>query len=547
MKKILPLLFLPLLALAHGDEVHTGAGSGAGGYFSTEGVSDKYEVLVKYPEIQPEREADLTLFISDYTTNLPMDSLTLAVSSPEISGSSFTATRIRPGVYALHASFPDQKAYTLVININGPRGADLIGLPGIEVGKQLPDSAESQADTQDAAMSAGLMFALGVLLGSVLVLLIGWGLRRRLGPKTSAAMLILLAWPVSTIDVQAHGDEPHGDEPAGGGLSANFIMPKETQFLFRIETDRIASGKYQASAVLNATVLPAENGQAVLSSPQTGTLTRLNARTGAMVSKGQVLAVVEITLDPSTKITIESERNVLRAELAAAQKAYDRLVALADIAAKKDIDEARARLDRARANLGVVSGNTGRFVTLRAPISGVVSQFNLAPGSTVNAGETLFTINNTSRVVIEAQVFPQDLPQLRLAKSFLLERAGDRPASVPVRLLSVTPTVDPTNQSQRVLFELSNAQGAFSIGELVSVRAVGAPTAATLLLPNEAITELSGKAAVFVKAAAEHYSLVYVETGDNNGTHTAIRQGVEEGERVAVGGAYQMKMVYLNQ
>jgi cobalt-zinc-cadmium efflux system membrane fusion protein len=547
MYKVLLLLFLPFAALAHGDEVHTGGNTAGGAYFSSESISDKYELLLKYGHLQPGREHELTLFVSDYATNLPQDSLSLTVSCPELPGATFEVHRMQPGVYALHATFPEARAYTLAVGINGPRGADLIALPGIEAGKELPGAGQAAEAGSDRNLSTGLMFALGILLGSVLMLLLSRLLSRRLGTKGAAAVIVLLAWPASTADVLAHGDEPHGEPGPGGALSADFIMPKETQFVFAIETDRIVPGKYQASTVLNATVVPADNGQAVVSSPQTGTLTRLNTRTGAQVAKGQVLGVVQTTLDPSTRIGIESERNALRAELAAAQKAYDRLQSLSDIAAKRDLDEARARLERARSNLALLSGSTGRFVTLRAPIAGTVDQFNLAPGSTVNAGETLFTINNTARVIIEAQVFPRDLDQVRAGRSFVVERSGDVPVTMPARLLSVTPVVDPTNQSQRVLFELPDAGGRFSIGELVSVRVLGAPAGSALLLPNAALTEVGGKAAVFVKDAAEHYRLVYVEPGDNSGTHTAIRAGIEEGQRVVISGAYQMKMVYLDQ
>jgi cobalt-zinc-cadmium efflux system membrane fusion protein len=546
MKKVMFFLLFPLLAQAHGDEVHTGVNTGAGGYFSAEAVSEKYELLLKYGSIEPGREASLTLFVSDYVSNLPEDSLTLTVNSPELAGAAFTTSRLQPGIYAVHGTFPEARAYTLVVNINGPHGADLVALPGIEAGKSLP-GGEEQEQAASGGLSTGLMFAAGVLLGALLMLVIGRGLRGRQGRRISTAILVLLAWPVSTIDVRAHGDEPHGKQQQGGGLSASFIMPKETQFLFAIQTDRITPGKYQASTVLNAAVVPADNGQAVVSSPQTGTLTRLNTRTGATVAKGQVLAVVQTTLDPSSRISLESERNALRAEVVAAQRAYDRLSALQDIAAKKDLDEARARLETARSNINLLSGSTGRYVTLRAPITGTVDQLNLAPGSTINAGETLFTISNTARVIIEAQVFPRDIDQVRTGQSFVVERGGDVPVSMPVRLVSVTPTVDPTNQAQRVLFELPNANGRFSIGELLSVRVLGASTGSALLLPNQAITEIGGKAAVFVKDAAEHYSLVYVELGDNNGTHTAIRAGVEEGERAVINGAYQMKMVYLNQ
>ncbi|MBK8426250.1 MAG: hypothetical protein IPL27_09925 [Lewinellaceae bacterium] len=58
------LLFLHLLFLAtvplqaHGDEVATGGKSATTGYFSTENVSDKYELLLKYTHLDPGQPAD---------------------------------------------------------------------------------------------------------------------------------------------------------------------------------------------------------------------------------------------------------------------------------------------------------------------------------------------------------------------------------------------------------------------------------------------------------------------------------------------------------
>jgi hypothetical protein len=39
----------------------------------------------------------------------------------------------------------------------------------------------------------------------------------------------------------------------------------------------------------------------------------------------------------------------------------------------------------------------------------------------------------------------------------------------------------------------------------------------------------------------------FVQLGENNGTHTVLLKGAEDGERIVLNGAYQMKMMYLNQ
>jgi len=43
------------------------------------------------------------------------------------------------------------------------------------------------------------------------------------------------------------------------------------------------------------------------------------------------------------------------------------------------------------------------------------------------------------------------------------------------------------------------------------------------------------------------FTLSYVQTGEDDGTRTLILKGVEEGEKVVANGAYEVKMMYLNQ
>ena len=301
------------------------------------------------------------------------------------------------------------------------------------------------------------------------------------------------------------------------------------------------------------TVIPSSSGQAVVQSPQVGRITSLLVRVGQPVSKGQTLAMVEQTIDAATQVNLQSERNTLQAELQVARKEYDRLKTIEDIIAKRDLTEAEARLNRAQANLkvftSIAQGGRGnaRSFALRAPVGGIVGPFTVAIGSTANVGETLFTITNLGKIYIEAQVFDKDLAVMRQARSFGVEGVNDAGKRGVARLLSQAQTINASNQSQRLLFEMDNAGGAFKIGEFVTIRVQSANATRGLSVPNTALSELNGKPVVFIKDSPEVVSVVYVTTGADNGQITRITGGIEADERVVVSGTYQAKMIYLNQ
>jgi membrane fusion protein, heavy metal efflux system len=300
-------------------------------------------------------------------------------------------------------------------------------------------------------------------------------------------------------------------------------------------------------------VIPSTNGQAIIQSPQTGKISQLSVKVGERVNKGALLAVITPSLDAGSTVSLLTERNNVEAELQAAKKEYERLKSIEDIAAKRDVAEAEARYQKARENKMLYErlsdgGASSGAIFLRAPISGTVGNFTYAAGSTVNANEAILTITNLSTVYVEAQVFDKDADQVNGGKNFLVECANaDEHKTAEVKLLAPAQSINPTNQTQRVIFEMENPDGDFKIGEFVNVRVFAAQASREIALPNSAITEINGRPVVFIKDAAEKYSVSYVTMGQSNGTHTIINKGVEEGERVVTRSTYQMKMIYLNQ
>jgi membrane fusion protein, heavy metal efflux system len=555
MKKILfiGLIFLnTIVASAHEGEDHgtnKAATTTSAKYFSSETLSDKYEVLIKYGELQAKQESILQLFLSHALTNRAIDSATITIKVVNQPNINLSLSRIDSGAYQLKGIFPANGTYELQVNINSSLGPDFLQLSKIEIGKKLEVTAvEEHAHWYSNPV---LWAVAGLIIGLLLMYLL---MRRRNRKVIAATMIFALLIPsAGSNPISAHGGEDHGGGTAkSGGLSNVFTVEKQTQFLFDILTDRIGTGNYYQATEMIGTVTAAPLGRAVIQSPQTGKIFSLRISPGQNVSKGQTLAIIEQQVDAGTQINIIAERNRLSAEAKAAKAQYDRLLSIADIAAKKDVTEAKARYESAAQNLNLFNASAGRnlgntkMVSLTAPITGVVGTFNYAIGAVVNTGETLFEITNLNRVFVETQVFTTTTNEPKSATYYVALSNSDT-VKYNLRMVATAQEVNTENQAQRIVFEIVNPNGKFRIGENVRVLKFGSKRIAELVVPTSSIIDINGKPAVFIKDKAEQFSLVFIRKGQSNPYYTSVLQGIESGEKIVTANVYQMKMIYLGQ
>ncbi|MFC4233332.1 efflux RND transporter periplasmic adaptor subunit [Parasediminibacterium paludis] len=551
------LLLIPSFIFAHNGEDHGDAkkeGSKPATYFSSEAASEIYELLVKYQPLQPGKPSVLKLFISDFTTNSPLDSANLQITVSDNPNIKLSVRKIDKDVYEVSGIFTEKKSYNLTVNINSKLGPDLLLISNIEVGKELEKPTIVDVHPISHWYTSNWFFGIiGLLLGLFLMFFV----MKKTNRKVAASIIILLCLlPTATYNTaSAHnGEEEGGGNKSGGSLSNNFIVEKESQFLFGILTTKIQTGNLSQSTQVLGTLIPSPQGRAVVQSPQTGKIVSLKVAVGQSVAAGQVLAVIEQQVDAGTQINILSQKNTLDAEFNAAKAQYDRLKAIEDIAAKKDVTEAKARYETALKNKQLFSSNTGsnigntKTILLTSPITGVVGTFNYAIGAVVNTGETLFDITNLDKVLVEAQVFANDALQLKNTEKITVNsNIQNDTTTYRLKLVSTAQSVNGSNQSQKVIFEIINPKAQFKIGENITINIFSKNVSTQVIVPTDAIAEINGKPAVFVKDKAERYSISYINKGSSNSKFTTILKGAEEGERVVTIGAYQMKTIYLNQ
>jgi membrane fusion protein, heavy metal efflux system len=511
---------------------------------ASETSTDKYELLLKFTPVEPGEELAMNLFLSDVNSNVPTDSAALQITNAGFPAQQFQITRLERGMYKVQTIMPDEKLFNLDVTINSTLGPDLIRLQNV-------DFTHHHIEVT-AALDEHEHSHLWMYLSAVAILLVGFLLGRMMSQNKlrKQAIGIFIAfclvptaqWNLAT----AHEGEDHGPKKKENNLSASFTVLKESQFLMGVLTQSVGSNAFTNSRRLYGTIIPSSSGMATVSSPQAGRVVSINVAVGQNVKKGQQLAVIERLSDAASEVNFMAERNRVEAEFVMATKEYDRLKSLEDIAAKKQLDEAKGRLDIATRNRELYQSGGAKNIVLKAPIDGLVSAFTLSAGTSVNAEQSLFTIVNLSTVYIEAQAFEKDVELLTIAKKFTAQCTEENHTCESVTLLSIGQDFNPSNQSQRVLFEVENHHNEFKLGEFVNVFAFANESENTIAIANSAITELEGRPVVFIKNSAEQYELRYVAVGADNGLQTIITSGISSGDKVVVAGAYQVKLIYMN-
>lgn len=178
MKKIALLLLLAIsnqFVFAHGGEDHgekkKETNKPGRTYFTVNSVSDVFEMVLRYEPIDKEHPTQMKLFVSDFTTNKPIDSANIEITSPDNDKLKFVVKQIDKGTYTVEGTFPENKSYSLVANISAGDNADLMTLQGIEVGKKLSLPKEEEPTKSSFFSWQMLLVFLGGMLASFILLL----------------------------------------------------------------------------------------------------------------------------------------------------------------------------------------------------------------------------------------------------------------------------------------------------------------------------------------------------------------------------------------
>lgn len=269
-----------------------------------------------------------------------------------------------------------------------------------------------------------------------------------------------------------------------------------------------------------------------ITSPTTQLITRVMFVDGQQVSAGAPLVELQAREEEATVIEA-------RARVAQAQREYDRYKNLTDrgVAPRILLEQAETALATTQASLQAAQARRGDRV-IRAPFAGTLGLTSVTPGTLINPGAVIATLDDTSSIRVD---FP--LPERYLSRlqpgtpiTATADAYGEEPFQGRIELIDTRVNETTRAATARAIF--SNPGGRIRPGMMMRV-AVQQGQRQAVAAPEAAIQYEGAGAFVYRIASGQNGSnaqRVEITTGTVENGYVEILSGVEAGERLVGSG-----------
>lgn len=180
------------------------------------------------------------------------------------------------------------------------------------------------------------------------------------------------------------------------------------------------------------------------------------------------------------------------------------------------------------------SGATQRTLTLRSPVAGIVTEKRAVQGMRFMPGEVLYQVTNLASVWVIADVFEQDIGQVRPGTKATV-RINAYPDQAFSGVIShVYPTLKADTRTVPVRIELANPAGLLKPGMFAQVELPAAAKGPVLTVPASAVIDSGTRRIVLVQVREGRFEPREVRTGARSDQRIEVIEGVREGEQVVV-------------
>jgi membrane fusion protein, heavy metal efflux system len=367
----------------------------------------------------------------------------------------------------------------------------------------------------------------------------------------------------------------------GGTLMASFAMAegsmKGADFLrvvpdqmHQLQIVKVGSYAFRAQTSAIGQIGYNEDASTVVLTPFSGRVTRLIARLGDQVKRGDPLLEIdspEQFVQQNDFIAAQAAKRKAGSQHNLAQILENRVRGLHEgkAAPFKDVQQAEAQLaaaendvrsadtafEAARLRLRILgrtdeeilkleeTGTLSRVTTITAPISGTVVSRKVGPGQYVKAdsGEALYTIADLSTMWLKAQIFEQDIAQVRIGHEIEAKVSAVPNRIFKGRINAINSASDLTTRRVVVRSEIENADGLLK-AEMFAMFKISIDDGSTSpAVPTDAVIREGDVATVWVETEPRLFKRRVVDIGIQRDGLTQIRSGLDVGELVVARGA----------
>lgn len=269
-----------------------------------------------------------------------------------------------------------------------------------------------------------------------------------------------------------------------------------------------------------------------------GQVVQVLVEPGQWVGAGQVLAVIDRSVQVEQNASLAAQISVAQADARLAQANLDRALQLVSrgFISRADVDRLTATRDAAVARVKVAQAQLGesqartRRLNIVAPAAGLVLERKVEPGQVVSSGSgLLFSLAKGGEMEMLAQLSETDLAALAPGVTAQVTPVGSS-KSFTGQVWQVSPVIDPQTRQGRARIALSYAPelrpGGFASAEIIAGSVV-AP-----ILPESALLADNAGSYVYVIGSDNKVQRRNIKTGMITEKGVVVSEGLSGSERV---------------
>lgn len=355
----------------------------------------------------------------------------------------------------------------------------------------------------------------------------------------------------------------------GPEKGADFLRVVPDQ-MHQLEIVKVASYAFRAQTSAIGQIGYNENASTVVLTPFSGRVTRLIAKLGDQVKRGDPLLEIdspEQFVQQNDFIAAQTAKRKASSQHGLAQIQESRVRGLHEgkAAPSKDLQQAEAQLaaaendmraadaafEAARVRLRILgrseaeilkleqTGGLSRITTITAPIDGTVVSRKVGPGQYVKADSSdgLYTIADLSTMWLKAQIFEQDIVQVRVGQDIEARVTAVPDRIFKARIDTINSASDLTTRRVVVRAEIENADGLLRAEMFAMFRISIDDGSKSPAVPTNAVIREGDAATVWVETEPRLFKRRVVDIGIQQDGLTQIRSGLDAGELVVARGA----------
>ena len=377
-------------------------------------------------------------------------------------------------------------------------------------------------------------------------------------PKGALRLLwaaVVIALPLLTLgcaDPKTSAGDPGISGPASGAdKAALFSIPADQMSHIQIVTVEPST----LTRSLRLTGAVAYNGFATtpVITQVSGPVSRIVVSPGENVHAGQPLLYVaspDFSQLRATYLKANDAFKLADREYARAKDLYDHhAIAEKDLIAAESVrNQAEADLQASAQALHVLGfkspdqalqTRSSPELPVLAPIAGEVVERLVAPGQLLQAGATqTFTISNMSTVWVQANVYQQDLPYVRIGDPVEISTDSYPGTMFHGKISYVAAALDPATRTLQARIDVKNPGEKLKNNMYVVAEVQAGTIKNAITVPNAAVLrDAENEPFVYIVAGQNQFARRGVTLGQTTEQNTEISSGLAPGDRVAANGS----------